>query len=300
MKIAVAGGYGVGLTMTLPRFPAPGETVSGGVLTSGPGGKGSNQAIGAARLGAEVSLFTGLGRDVQADSARELWRREAVDADSVISTDAPTMTGFILLDADGNNSIAIAPGALDELVPDDAETFRPSISAADLVLVSLEIPVAVAHRVMAIAAEEHTSVLLNPAPAAGSLPHGFWSSVNYITPNLGEARELVGRASHDPEAIANDLFSMTEAIVVLTLGGDGAIVADGITLTHVPSVAPAAVVDTTGAGDAFSAALAVAICEGSSPAAAARWAAQAGSFAVARPGVVDALPYRRDLGPLES
>jgi ribokinase len=298
IRVAVAGGYGVGLTMQVERFPEPGETVSGGVLSTGHGGKGSNQAVGAARLGAEVSLLTAIGQDPAGEDAVAMWALEGVGAGAVPRTAAATMTGFILLDAAGENSIAIAPGALDLLQGEHAEGFRSRIAAAGIVLVSLEIPLGVAVRVLEIAAEEGVATILNPAPAPGPLPASVWRHVTYVTPNRSEALTLLGGEARMPSDLATELQTLTGSTVILTLGGDGAIVASAEGQVTIDPVPQPDVVDTTGAGDAFSAALAVALAEGASTAAAASWAARAGSHSVGFAGVLPGLPTRADLGDL--
>lgn len=298
VRVAVAGGYGVGLTMQVPRFPQPGETVSGGVLSSGHGGKGSNQAVGVARLGAEVSLLTAIGSDAAGADAVAMWAAERVDAGAVLRTPAATMTGFILLDAAGENSIAIAPGALDLLRVEHAEGFRTRIAEADIVLVSLEIPLAVAVRVLEIAADEGVATILNPAPASGPLPASAWHHVTYLTPNRSEANTLLGGEAGMPADLARELQALSGCTVIMTLGGDGAIVASPEGQVTIDPVPAAAIVDTTGAGDAFNAALAVALAEGVPPTTAAGWAARAGRHAVAHAGVLPGLPTRADLGDL--
>jgi ribokinase len=298
VRVAVAGGYGVGLTMQVARFPQPGETVTGGVLSSGHGGKGSNQAVGAARLGAEVSLLTAIGNDAAGEDAVAMWAVEGVDAGAVLRAPAATMTGFILLDATGENSIAIAPGALDLLEREHAESFRGRIAAADIVLVSLEIPLAVAVRVLEIAAEEGVPTILNPAPAPWPLPASVLRHVTYLTPNRSEARTLLGAEAGMPSELARDLRVLSGSTVILTLGDEGAIVASSEGQVAIDAVPATAIVDTTGAGDAFNAALAVALAGGASPTTAAGWAARAGSHAVAHAGVLPGLPTRADLGDL--
>lgn len=298
VRIAVAGGYGLGLTMQLPRFPQPGETVSDGVLSTGHGGKGSNQAVGAARLGAEVSLLTAVGDDSAGADAVAMWAEEGVDAGAVLRTPAATMTGFILLDGEGENSIAIAPGALDHLSVEHAEGFRNRIAESDIVLVSLEIPLAVALRVLEIATEEGVPSILNPAPAPGPLPASAWRHVSYVTPNRSEALTLLGGETRMPAELADVLQRLSGSTVIMTLGQDGAIVASPDGQVGIDPVHATAVVDTTGAGDAFNAALAVALAEGAQPTAAATWAARAGSHAVAHAGVLPGLPTRNDLGDL--
>jgi ribokinase len=280
--------------MSLERCPEPGETVTGGRLSRGPGGKGSNQAIAIARLGHAVSLITAVGADDAATSARTLWETEGVDASGVVTTAEPTMTGVILVDRTGDNRIAIAPGALDALAPEDIERSAATIAAADLVVVSAEIPHAVIEHTLAVARREGTRSILNPAPAWRIDAPG----ADLITPNASEARIMLGLA---PDADADDAdLAMTlarrlDAHVVLTRGPRGAlVVADG-ELQSVDPVVPARVVDTTGAGDAFTAALAVALVEGADLVTAARWAAAAGAHAVGIAEAVPSLPQRRDL-----
>jgi ribokinase len=202
------------------------------------------------------------------------------------------MTGFITVDAAGENRISIAPGALDRLTPVDLERFRPTIREADLVVVSLEVPVAVALRALAIAAEEGTRTVLNPAPANAGVD---WSGVSIVTPNLTEAITLLGADasdSNDFEALAGRLAKRFGCSVVLTLGALGSVVHDGATFARVDPLLVEKVVDSTGAGDAHTAALAVALAEGLPLERAAQFAAAAGALAVTVREVVPALPYR--------
>jgi ribokinase len=289
--IAVVGGYGVGLTMRVRRAPTPGETVADGILSIGPGGKGSNQAIAISRLGHSAALFTGIGADAAGGDARALWRAEGVDATGVVTTGGATMTGFITVDAAGENRISIAPGALAALTPDDVEAFRGRIRESELLVVSLEVPIGVAVRALAIAREEGTPTLLNPAPAAELSP-ADWTLVDTVTPNSIEAAMLLGRDGLSPDAAADALAAISGCAVVMTVGADGVIVRDASGSLAVAPVPVAAVVDTTGAGDAFTAALAVGIVEGMPLHDAARFAAAAGAHAVTIDGVVPALPTR--------
>ncbi len=280
MKISVIGGYGVGMTMRLDHSPNAGETVTGGVLSTGPGGKGSNQAIACARLGAEVSLLTAVGSDAAGDHARALWAAEGVDASAVPTTPAATMTGFILVDATGENRIAIAPGALDLLSVRDLDGFAEQIRASDVLLVSLEIPIDVAVAALALARNAGVTTILNPAPAA-ALPQSVWASVDYLTPNATEA-ELLLAGTRD-----------SAVTVVTTRGGlPTQVDAPGGVSFSVDSIPVDSVVDTTGAGDAFSAAFAVAIAERRELTDAVRFASAAGALAVGVAEVVPSLPHR--------
>ncbi|AZS89521.1 ribokinase [Streptomyces griseoviridis] len=297
MKIAVVGSYGAGLTMRVPKAPAAGETVSGGTFAPGPGGKGSNQAVAAARLGAEVALLTAVGDDDFGRAAHELWRAEGVDASRVLTAGAPTMVGFILVEPSGENRIAIAPGALDELDAAAVEGFRAEIAAADILIVSMEIPEDAVVAALRAGRENGTRTLLNPAPAR-PLPDACWPLIDVITPNQTEAPVLLGLdAEHrlDDEELVSALRERTGGVALLTRGGQGALVAEASGVTAVPPLRARSVVDTTGAGDSFTAALAVALAEGRPVAEAAGFAAAAGAHTVSVAGVIPALPTRDQL-----
>lgn len=297
MKIAVVGSYGAGLTMRVPKTPAAGETVSQGVYDEGHGGKGSNQAVGAARLGAEVSFLTAIGDDGFGHSARELWQREGVNVDHVVTAGAPTMVGFILVEPSGENRIAIAPGALDTLTAAAIEPFRPEIATADVMVVSMEIPEEAVLAALRAGREAGTRTLLNPAPAR-PLPDEAWQLIDVITPNQTEAPVLLGFAEGhglDDEQLVRLLRQRTGGAAVLTRGQEGALIADDSGTITVPARQAENVVDTTGAGDSFTAALAVALGEGQSLADAAGFAAAAGAHTVTIAGVIPALPTRDQL-----
>ncbi|WP_324653318.1 ribokinase [Georgenia sp. H159] len=297
MKLAVVGGYGVGMTMRVPSFPRPGETVSGGNYAEGPGGKGSNQAIGASRLGADVSLLTAVGDDRRATRARELWDREGVGHSHVARTDSPTMVGFILVDDEGENEIALAPGALHDLDESHVESFRGAIRDADILLVSMEVSLNAVSAALRIAKEEGTTSVLNPAPAI-PLPDEMWALVDVLTPNQSEAAQILGlQAANDRPVseIVDQLRERTDAAVVMTLGRSGCAVLDGSGFRTIDPFSPERVADTTGAGDAFNAALAVAIGAGEPLDDAALFANAAGAYAVTKHGVIDALPTRQHI-----
>ena len=292
--IAVAGGYGVGLTMNVGHAPAAGETVSGGRLTSGHGGKGSNQAVAIRRLGHASALLTAVGDDASGRAARELWGAEDVDAAAVATTDAPTMTGFILVEPSGENRIAIADGALAELRTTAVAPFVAAIQAADALVVSLEIPRPVAAEALARAREFGTLTILNPAPAS-PLDVELLEFVDVLTPNRTELGRLAygdDREVTDPDAAIDRLRESYRGTLVLTLGSDGVIVDDENGRDRIAAIPVAPVVDTTGAGDAFTAALAVALVEGRPVRDAARFALAAGAATVTVAEVIPALPDR--------
>lgn len=291
-RVAVVGSYGAGLTMRVPRMPVGGETLSGGEFSSGHGGKGSNQAVQAARLGAQVDFFTAIGDDDLGRQAQQLWADEEIAASPCIVEDAATMAGVILVEASGENRIVIAPGALDRLVPADVDAFQPALAAADIAVVSLEIPIPVAVHALQLAHQAGTTTLLNPAPAA-PLPDDAWAHIDVLTPNATEAATLLGldpAGDHDAAELAAQLQQRSGGTVIMTRGGDGSLVCDATGVTPVPAVPATAVVDTTGAGDAFTAAIAVALAQGESAVTAARFAARVGAYVVAHHEVIPALP----------
>lgn len=291
--VAVVGSCGIGLTLRLDRVPHAGETVMGASFAQGPGGKGSNQAIAVRRLGREVRLCTMVGDDLHGRSLLELWASEGVDASGVLTGSGATMVGAILVEPSGENRIVVAPGVLDELTPAAIESF--SLEGAAALLVNLEIPSATAAAALARAHAAGVPTVLNPAPAA-TLPGDAWASVDHVTPNRTEAALLTGLdVSAEPDELVAALRRLCAGAICLTLGAEGALVdADG-RREAVMAVPVERVVDTTGAGDAFSAAFTVALVEGASPIEAARFAVHAGAFAVTREEVVPALPCRSEL-----
>lgn len=283
--------------MRFPKFPQSGETLMGGFFDAGPGGKGSNQAIGAARLGAQVSFLTAIGPDDFGAAARELWQQEGVDSSSVVVGERHTMVGFILVDADGENRIIVAAGALDELKPHHVEAFRPKIAVADVLVVSMELAFPAVLAALKIGREEGVRIILNPAPAA-PLPDEAWSLFDVITPNRTEAPVLLNLPDGhglSPAELLAALRARTQAQIIMTLGSEGCLIDDGETVSSSPAIAVTNVVDTTGAGDSFTSALAVSLAEGSDLHSAVRFASASGAHCVGIAGVIDSLPWREDI-----
>jgi ribokinase len=300
-RITVVGSFAVGLTLRAERFPVAGETLIGSDFDMGPGGKGSNQAVGAARLGAESHLVAVIGQDLFGDVAVELYQREGVGASLVRrTTKRNTGVGFITLNASGENHIVLDMGANHLLSAADVDAAEDLIAGSQAVLTVLEISPATAARAMSLARKHGAISVLNPAPAQ-ALGDDLLAAVDVLTPNESELRILSGLAPDDP----TDTVDLAHALqrrgvrqLVVTRGGRGALVvtADGAT-HHVPGV-PVQVVDTTGAGDAFTSALGVALAEGRPLLDAVRFATGAGALAVTRLGVVPALPTRAEVEAL--
>ncbi len=300
-KVTVVGSFAVGLTLRAPRFPVKGETLIGTDFDIGPGGKGSNQAVGAARLGAESHFVALIGTDMFGDIGFNLYQKEGVLIEHLRRTsERNTGVGFITLNAAGDNHIVLDPGANLLLSPADVDAAEELIADSDIVLSVLEIRPETAGRAMELARRHHVTAVLNPAPAT-QLDDAVLAFVDVLTPNESELRLLLWLQPNDPTdtlQLAHRLQARGVRNVVVTRGGDGAlIIHEDQSVEHVPGVG-VDVVDTTGAGDAFNCALAVSLAEGKSLSAAVRFATYAGALACTKLGVIPALPYRQDIEAL--
>lgn len=296
-RITVVGSYATGLTMRVERLPSPGETLLGTGYRVDYGGKGSNQAVGSARLGAQVSFVARIGKDAFGEMALGLYRDEGVDVAHLSQTaDAPTGVGFIIVDANGNNCITIDPGANEFLTAADVSHGEAAFEDAAVVLTQLEIPVAAAEAAMACGRERGAVTILNPAPVR-PLPESILRLVDILTPNQSEARVLAGRSPDeaiDPEEVARHLIRRGVRQVVVTLGDEGALIVTESSSRHVPAVRMTAV-DTTGAGDAFNAGLAMGLACGAEVDGAVQFAVVTGGLAVTKEGVIPSLPRRDEV-----
>ena len=296
-RITVVGSYATGLTMRVERLPSPGETLLATGYRVDYGGKGSNQAVGCARLGARVSFVARIGKDAFGDMALRLYRDEGIDVAHVVHSEGtPTGVGFILVDASGNNCITIDPGANELLTAADVSQAEGSSESAAVVLTQLEIPVAAAEAAMARGRARGAVTILNPAPVR-PLPGSVLQLVDILTPNQSEARVLAGQSPDeaiDPEVVARELIRRGVKQVVMTLGEKGALIVTASSSRHVPALRMAAV-DTTGAGDAFNAGLAVALAGGTDLESAVQFAVVTGGLAVTKEGVIPSLPDREEV-----
>jgi ribokinase len=291
-RIFYISSYVSGFTIRTSRTPVAGETLIGHDFNFGPGGKGFNQAVAASRLGADVGLVMAVGDDYFGKYACEVLEREEIRNPKVVTIpDAPTSAGFVTLSEDGENSILLDPGANQHLGVADIESCAGEIRSADLVVSQLEVPVECTIRAFELAAEAGVPTLLNPAPAR-NLPPELLRLTDILTPNESESKLLLGLAPDDrtePGQLAGHLLETGVEKLVMTLGGKGALCSgpDGMLAVQPFPVRP---VDTTGAGDSFNAALAVAISRGESLLEAVSWAAAAGAYATQFLGVIDGLP----------
>ncbi|MFM8704623.1 MAG: ribokinase [Planctomycetia bacterium] len=296
-RIVVVGSANTDLVVRVPALPRPGETVIGGTFVSVGGGKGANQAVAAARSGGSTTLIAKLGADAMGDAAVAAFAAEGIDT-TFISRDLATASGvaFILVDDRGENSIAVASGANDRLLPADIDRAHDAIRAADMLLVQLEIPLDTVRHAVAVAHAAGVPVILNPAPAR-PLHAGLLAQVAILTPNETEAELLTRLAVTDePSAAvaAGRLIAAGPRSVVITLGRRGAVVAAAAAPAPVAGHDVAAL-DTVAAGDVFNGCLAVALAEGKSLVEAAAFANAAAAIAVTRHGAQASAPRRDEI-----
>lgn len=292
--ITVVGSFAVGMTLRTGRMPLFGETLVGRDFDMGPGGKGSNQAVGAARLGARSSFAGIIGHDKLAEIALDLYAAEGVDTTFLKqTTDMATGVGFIILNDAGENGIILDMGANKLMDADFVDGLEDQIAASDVVMSVLELPVRAAAHAMVLGRRHGVRTILNPAPAT-RLDGAVLANVDYLTPNETELRILMGLAPDDPAPtveLAHQLKQRGVGTLIVTQGEKGALVVTNEHPVEVPGVS-VAVVDTTGAGDAFNAGLAVALAEGRDLLDAVRYANCAGALACTRLGVIPALATR--------
>ena len=296
-KIVVVGSFNADLTSYMERMPRPGETVHGRRFVVGPGGNGSNQAVAAARLGAAVTFVRRIGQDVFAPFALNLWQQEGINTAYVVQ-DPEHATGVapIFVDDSGENSIVVVLGANLAVSKADVDAAVEAIAGADVLLTQLEIDYETVGHALRVAREHGVRTILNPAPA-GHLPPAVIALADYLTPNETELEILSGRPGASIEEAAQSLLTTDEQTIVMTLGAQGAryLRRDGTAL--IPSF-KVEVVDTTGAGDAFNAGLAVALAEGRSLPDAIAFANATAALCVTKPGTAPSMPRRAEVEAL--
>lgn len=293
-EVTVVGSFAVGLTMRAPKLPIFGETMLGTDFDMGPGGKGSNQSVATARLGANSALLALIGTDKLASIATDLYAAEGVDT-ALVSTrsERATGVGFIILNDKGENFIILDMGANELMDRASVDAGEARIARSDVVMTVLEVPTEAAARAMELGRKHGAKTILNPAPAR-ALPGEIFANVDYLTPNESELRILLGLPADDPRSsreLAGELRRLGVRNVVVTLGRTGALILTDELDVMVPAV-PVQVVDTTGAGDAFNSGFAVALAEGRDIVDAVRFGVVCGGIACTRLGVVPSLPTR--------
>ncbi|MEU6093441.1 ribokinase [Streptomyces sp. NPDC047079] len=294
--LLVVGSANADLVIGVERRPAAGETVLGSDLVVHPGGKGANQAVAAARLGARTALLARVGDDAHGRLLLDAQREAGVDTVGVLLGGAPTGVALITVDPSGDNSIVVSPGANGRLTPQDVRAAGNLLSASRVVSSQLEIPLETVVEVVRNL-PSGTRFVLNPSPPR-PLPAELLAACDPLIVNEHEARVITGAdLDGSPEEWATALLALGPRSVVVTLGAKGALVATAESMTRVPPVRVDAV-DTTGAGDAFTAALAWRLGTGASLPDAAAYAARVGAAAVTRPGAQESFPTAEEVAAL--
>lgn len=294
----VVGSYNADLAVICENIPRPGETALGKKFNIGSGGKGSNQAVGIKRLGADVYFVGRIGNDVFAANAREMFGREGIDTRFVFeSADAHTGVALISINEKGENSITVAPGANNCLSKDDIKRSEAVMSECSHLLIQLEIPLETVEYAVSAAKKKGLAVVLNPAPAHRNVSAGLLKSVDVLTPNEHEAGMLSGievKNTEDAVSAGKKLLETGAGQVIITCGAKGSVLINKEGVKRFPAY-KVEVVDTTGAGDAFNAGLVYALSRGHTISEAIDFGSRAGALEATRLGVADAMPTLEEM-----
>lgn len=298
-RIVVVGSSNTDMVVKSQRLPSPGETVTGGQFLLAAGGKGANQAVAAARLGAQVTLVARVGADMFGDQAVAGYEKEGIDTGFILrDPDHHTGVALILVDGQGENLISVASGANHYLSPQDVERAAERIRGADMVVLQLEIPLETVAFTARLAAESGVPVVLDPAPApAGPLDAALMQCVTYVKPNETEAERMTGIRVRDEASArkaADTLLAGGAKGAIVTLGAKGALWKLASDSGFVPGLMVQAV-DSTAAGDAFSGALACALARAMPLDEAVRYASLVGALSVTRLGAQPSLPTAEEV-----
>ena len=294
-KVLVLGVFVADTAYRASRMPKMGETILGNSFVLGPGGKGSNQAVAAGKLGADVTIITRLADDDFGKMAKQTWQNANVKGAIKYSTNSYTGAAFIFIDdKTGDNAIIISPGAASEISLNDIHDNSEIISSTDVFLTQLELPVEVAQEGLKVAKENNKITILNPAPAV-RLPKEIFGLCDFITPNETETEALTGlpvRNEKEAEIAAKVLNDLGVKTPIITMGEQGAFLYEyGL----IPAFNAGRVVETTGAGDAFNGGFAVALSEGKSALEAVKFGCATASISVTRAGTAPSMPTRDEV-----
>jgi ribokinase len=298
--IVVVGSINLDLVATADHVPLPGETLTGNSFNTFHGGKGANQAVGVGQLGYPVSMVGKVGDDAFGAELRTSLRKSKVDVQAVKTVAGSSGVALINIGRDGQNNIVVVPGANGKLLPKDISAHSALLRKAGMILTQLEIPLITLETLAVFAHRNKIPLMLDPAPAR-ELPAGVLQATAWITPNESETRVLCGLGAHDPvtpETAARCvelLIARGPKNVVIKMGSQGAFLAaaDG-TREMIPSFTVKAV-DSTAAGDAFNAGLAVSLLRGKTPSDAARYATAVAAISVTRNGAQPSMPSAREV-----
>ena len=295
--VCILGIYVADLAFRADRQPIMGETILGTSFAMGPGGKGSNQTVAAARSGAQVTFITKLGKDDFGDAALAMYAREKVKVVAEQVTDNSTGAAYIFVqNGTGANAIIVVAGAAGTIAVQDVEANADTIRNSAVFMTQLEQPIPAAVRGLELAKAAGTITILNTAPAA-PLDDSIFKLCDYVTPNESEAAGITGVDVTDLASArrAGDvLLKKGAGTALITLGGQGALLHAPGKSVHVPPFSVGKVVDTTGAGDAFNGGFAAALARGEAPEAAARFASAVAGISVTRPGTAPSMPQLQE------
>lgn len=299
--VTVMGSFVADLAFRTGRVPAWGETLMGPSFQLGPGGKGSNQAVAAARAGGRVSFISKLGPDPFGDMARNLYVKEGIDTRFLFKTESPTGAAAIIIDAlQGENAIIVVPGACFEVTEAEVDSAKSLLADSSVFVAQLELSLPVVEHGLALAHSLGVPTILNPAPAM-PLPGSIYKFVEYITPNETETAALTGipvNSIADAEKAADAFLARGVRNAIITLGAQGVFVKNSRIKAHVPAVNAGKVLETTGAGDAFNGGFAVALSEGMDVVAAAHFGCATAGISVTRAGTAPSMPTRAEIDAL--
>ena len=295
-KVIVIGSSNTDMVVRSASLPRPGETVLGGNFMMAGGGKGANQAVAVARMGHSVIFACALGKDIFGDEAAARYKEYGVDTSYIVRKETPSGVALIMVDGNAQNSISVALGANNELTTEDVMPALNTIEEGDIVLLQLEIPMTTVEECVAVAAAKGAKVILNPAPAA-KVSAETLAKLYLITPNQTEAELLTGVSADDAEGAekaAEALCALGVKKVVVTMGGDGALLYEGGNSEIIPAHKVNAV-DTTAAGDVYNGAMCAALAEGMELREALRFATKASAISVSREGAQPSIPTREEV-----
>jgi len=297
-RICVVGAANMDLISYVARLPKMGETLHGSKFHMGFGGKGANQAIMAAKLGAQVSMVTKLGRDIFGENTYDNFRSYNIDCTHVLFTDkAFSGVAPIAVDAEGNNSIIIVTGANDLLSPEEIEAARPAIAGAQILVCQLEIPLDTTIAALRIARQEKVKTIFNPAPGRARLPEELFALSDILCPNESESELITGLPTDsidEAATAARALLAKGAGSVILTLGERGSLLVTKQQTQHIPAK-KVKTLDSTGAGDAFIGSLAYFVAAGKTLPEAVRRANEIAAISVEAPGTQSSFPNAADL-----
>ena len=296
--VAILGIYVADLAFTAKRQPVMGETLLGAKFAMGPGGKGSNQSVAAARAGGKVTFISKVGKDNFGDAALAMYAREGISANVEQLSDTSTGAAYIFLEeATGNNAIIVVPGAADRITVADVEKNADAIRSSRVFMTQLEVPLTAGMRALEIAREAGAITILNTAPFV-PIDDAMLRLADYATPNESEASALTGVEVKDLDTArkAGDiLLKKGAATALITLGSQGSLLHSASGSVHITAFAAGPVVDTTGAGDAFNGGFAAALSFGETPLQAARFGSATAGISVTRPGTAPSMPKREEI-----